>query len=123
MTFPGPAPRRRGAGGWGVASGIGDRNRKSRGYRRRRPLPALIFIGVLGLVAVVIWVRAITSKADLDAAIRCAPDPTPPPGTTYTSLSHTALDDTAPIPPGRVAVRVLNAGQHRGAAAITTEGL
>ncbi|WAL67626.1 envelope integrity protein Cei [Amycolatopsis cynarae] len=106
-----------------MASGIGLGNRKKRGYRRRRPLPAVIFIGVLGLVAMVIWVRAITSRADIDAVLRCDPGPTPAQGMTFTSLSHSALDDIAPVPPDKVAVKVLNASQLRGQAAITTEGL
>jgi LytR cell envelope-related transcriptional attenuator len=106
-----------------VASGIGFGNRGKRGYRRRRPIPALIFIGILGLVAMVVWVRAITTKTDIDALLRCNPPPTPAQGMTFTSLSHGALDDAAPIPPDKVAVKVLNASQARGQAAITTESL
>lgn len=106
-----------------MASGFGFGNRKKQGYRRRRPVPALIFIAVLGLVAMVIWVRAITSKSDIDAILRCDPAPTPTQGMTFTSLSHSALDDTAPVPPDKVAVKVLNASQTRGQAAITTESL
>ncbi|NKQ55971.1 envelope integrity protein Cei [Amycolatopsis sp. K13G38] len=106
-----------------MASGIGFGNRKKRGYRRRRPMPALIFIGVLGMVAMVVWVRAIVSKADIDETLRCDPPPAPVQGMTYTTLTHTALDDTAPLPPDRIAVTVLNASQMRGQAAITTESL
>ncbi|MTD53992.1 envelope integrity protein Cei [Amycolatopsis pithecellobii] len=106
-----------------MASGIGFGNRKKRGYRRRRPLPALIVIAILGLVAMVVWVRAITDKADIDTALRCTPPPTPAQGLTYSSLTHTALDDIAPIPPDKIAVQVLNASQARGQGAITTEGL
>jgi LytR cell envelope-related transcriptional attenuator len=104
-------------------SGIGFGNRGSRSYRRRRPYPALIVIGVLGLIAMIIWVRAITSRADIDEAVRCDPPATPPVGVTYTAVSHSALDDTAPIPPEKVAVKVLNASGTRGQAAITTESL
>ena len=106
-----------------MASGIGFGNRKKQGYRRRRPLPALIFIAVVGVVAMVVWVRAITSHADIDEVLRCDPPPTPVQGMTFTSLTHGALDDTAPLPPDKVAVKVLNASQQRGQAAITTEGL
>jgi hypothetical protein len=106
-----------------VASGIRFGNRKSRGYRRRKPLPGLVVIGVLGLMAMVIWIRAIVTKADVDAAIRCAPAATPPAGTIFTPLDHAALDDAAPMTPDRVAVKVLNAGQVRGQALITTESL
>ena len=106
-----------------MSSGIGYGNRRSRPYRKRRPLPALIVIGVLGLVAMFIWVRAITTKQDVDAALRCDPPPTPPAGMTYTNLGYTALDETAPVPPDRIAVKVLNASERRGQAAITTESL
>lgn len=106
-----------------VSSGIGYGNRRSRPYRKRRPLPALIVIGVLSLIAMVIWVRAITSKQDIDEALRCDPPPTPPPGMTYTTLGYTALDQTTPVPADRIAVKVLNASERRGQAAITTESL
>lgn len=106
-----------------MASGIGFGNRRRRGYRKRRPLPALIFIAVLGLVAMAVWVKAIASKADIDEALRCTPPPAPVDGMTFTSLTHTALDDTAPIPPDAVGVQVLNASQSRGQGAITTETL
>lgn len=102
---------------------MGFGNRKKRRYRKRRPLPALIFIGVLGLVAMVIWVRAITNTTDIDEALACTPPPAPVDGLTFTPLTHTALDDTAPIPPGKIAVQVLNASQARGQATITTESL
>lgn len=106
-----------------MASGIGFGNRGRRGYRKRRPLPAIIFIAVLGLVAMVVWVRAITSKADIDEVLRCDPPPAPVDGMSFTSLTHSALDDTAPIPPDKVGVQVLNASQARGQGAITTETL
>ncbi|GAB3577039.1 envelope integrity protein Cei [Amycolatopsis endophytica] len=106
-----------------MSSGSGYGNRRSRPYRRHRPLPALIVIGVLGLVAMFIWVRAITSKADIDEALRCDPPPTPPPGMTYTNLGYNALDETGPIPADRVVLKVLNASEKRGQAAITTEAL
>jgi LytR cell envelope-related transcriptional attenuator len=106
-----------------VASGIGVGNRRPRTHRKYRPLRGIIVIGVLGLVATVVWTQAITTSADVDTRIQCTPAPTPPPGTVFTSLSHTALDDAAPLPPDRVAVRVLNASQGSGQAAITTESL
>lgn len=106
-----------------MSSGSGFGNRAKRSYRKRRPVPALIFIGVLGLVAMVVWVRAITTKTDIDEALRCTPPPAQVDGLTFTTLTHTALDDTAPIPPDKVAVQVLNASQARGQGAITTEAL
>ncbi|MDQ0380207.1 envelope integrity protein Cei [Amycolatopsis thermophila] len=106
-----------------MSSGMGYGNRRSRPYRKHRPLPALIVFGVLGLVAMFIWVRAITTKTDINEALRCDPPPTPPPGMTYTNLDYTALDGTAPLPADRIALKVLNASGKRGQAAITTESL
>jgi hypothetical protein len=80
-------------------------------------------IGVLGLIAVFVWVNVIVSRTDINAAVRCVPLATPPPGVTFTPLSHNALDDRAPIPPDKVAVKVLNASSVRGQAGLTTESL
>lgn len=106
-----------------VASGNGFGDRSARPYRKRKPLPALIVIGVLGLGAVFVWVNAILSRANIDDTIKCSPPPTPPPGVTYTALGHNALDDRAPVPPDKIAVRVLNASKVRGQGGITTEAL
>lgn len=106
-----------------MASGIRFGSRRSPGYRRRKPLPGLIVIGVLGLTAMVIWIRAIVIKSDVDEVVRCTPAASPPAGTTFTPLTHDALDDAAPIAPDQVALKVLNAGQIRGQAMITTEDL
>jgi uncharacterized membrane protein (UPF0136 family) len=106
-----------------VASGNGFGDRNARPYRKRRPLPALIVIGVLGLGAVVVWVNAIVSRTDIDAAIRCDPAASPPSGVTFTTLGHGALDDREPVPPDKIALKVLNASKLRGQGAITTEAL
>lgn len=106
-----------------MASGIGFGNRKRRGYRKHRPLPLLAFVAVLAIVAMFVWVRAITSRADIDELLHCTPDPIVPAGTTLTTLGHGALDQTAPLPPDRIALRVLNASKTRGQATITTEEL
>lgn len=106
-----------------VASGNGFGDRNARPYRKRRPLPALIVIGVLCLGAVFVWVNAIMSRADINEAIKCDPPATPAAGVTFTSLGHDALDDRTPIPPDKVAVKVLNASKIRGQGGITTESL
>jgi hypothetical protein len=86
-------------------------------------LPALIVIGVLCLGAVFVWVNAIVSRADINQAIKCDPPATPAEGVTFTSLNHDALDDRTPIPPDKVAVKVLNASKIRGQGGITTESM
>jgi LytR cell envelope-related transcriptional attenuator len=110
-----------------VASGIpfGNRlgNRRTRHYRRYRPLPAFTLLALLAVIAMVVWIRVITTNSDIDAHIRCEPAATAPPGVVFTALGHTALDETVPLPPDKVAVKVVNAGQGRGLAGIATENL
>jgi hypothetical protein len=104
-----------------VPSGLA--GREVRPYRKYRPLPALIMIVVLAGVSAVIWFQALSGGTDVDEAIRCNPPASPPPGVSYTPVSHDALDDVAPIPPDRVEVRVLNASGKRGQAALVSESL
>jgi len=106
-----------------VGSGNGYGSRNGRPYRKRRPLPALIVIAVLGIGAIFVWINAISDTTSIDEAIRCEPAATPPPGSTYTSVGHAGLDDANPVPPDKVAVRVLNASGARGQASITTEAV
>ncbi|UJW31400.1 envelope integrity protein Cei [Saccharothrix sp. AJ9571] len=99
-------------------------NGKSRLYRKRRPWPALIVIGVLGVIAMGVWINALVTKDDATSeAIRCDPAPVAPQGVSYTPVAHDALDDTAPIPPDKIALKVLNASGIRGQGAITTATL
>ncbi|MDX3193869.1 envelope integrity protein Cei [Streptomyces sp. MN03-5084-2B] len=106
-----------------MASGNGIGDRGARPYRKHKPLPALIVIGVLAVGAIVVWVNAAVGKGDIDEAVKCAPPASPPPGVTFSSLPHNALDDRAPIPPDKVAYRVLNASGSRGQGGITTTAL
>ncbi|CAM2973194.1 envelope integrity protein Cei [Saccharomonospora xinjiangensis] len=111
-----------------MAAGTGGRagnsaKRTVRPYRKRKPLPALIFIGVLGITAIVVWVNVITTSGDIAEAVSCDPRPAPPEGTTLTPLPFDALVTTPPVPPSEVEVTVLNANNTRGDASITTEAL
>lgn len=106
-----------------MRSGIGNQGREVRPYRKYRPLPALLLISLLGVFSLFVWLKAINGSNDINEAVRCDPPATPPPGMTYTSVGYTALDGIDPIPPNKIAVRVLNAGGARGQAAITTEAL
>ncbi|EIE99622.1 envelope integrity protein Cei [Saccharomonospora glauca] len=110
------------AAGSGGRAGA-DRKRTVRPYRKRKPLPALIFLGVLGIAAVVVWVNVISTSSDIAEAVTCDPRPTPPAGTTFTPLPYDALTTTSPIPPSQVEVTVLNANNTRGQASIATEAL
>lgn len=106
-----------------MASGNGIGDRGTRPYRKHKPLPALIVIGVLALGAIIVWVNAAVGKGDVDEAVRCDPPASPPPGVTFSTLPHGALDDRAPVPPDKVAYRVLNASGTRGQGGITTTSL
>lgn len=106
-----------------MASGNGIGDRKARPYRKHKPLPALIVIGVLAVGAIVVWINAAVGKGDVDEAVRCDPPASPPPGVTFSTLPHNALDDRAPVPPDKVAVKVLNASGTRGQGGITTTSL
>ncbi|MCG8918079.1 envelope integrity protein Cei [Actinokineospora sp. PR83] len=96
-------------------------------YRKRRPLPALIFLAVLCLVATVVWFQVLGSDSEADAANACAPPPTPVPAADGRPapalgqpLPDDALDRTTPAAPGGSLLRVVNAsGQRRQAGAVT----
>ncbi len=103
-------------------TGSGGR-RSGRPYRKRRPLPALLFLGTLCVAAVVVWVNAISSSPDLAESIACEPRIDPSEGTTFTRLPHDTLLETSPLPPSLVEVTVLNANGTRGEASIATEEL
>ncbi|GAA5114183.1 envelope integrity protein Cei [Haloechinothrix salitolerans] len=106
-----------------MPSGIGFSGRKSRPYRKHRPLPAVLLVTLLGAASLYVWFSVFEDADDINEAIRCHPPASAPPGRQYTSVGHDALDDVTPIPPSKVAVRVLNAGDLRGEAAITTAEL
>lgn len=102
-------------------SGSWQNRREDKPYRKSRPLPALLVIGVLGGIATLIWTNAIAS--DIENDIRCRPEARPPSETTYLPLSHEDLDGVTLTPPERIPVRVLNANRVHGQAALATEAL
>ncbi|HVV12003.1 envelope integrity protein Cei [Amycolatopsis sp.] len=85
---------------------MNDRRRVRREYRRRKPLPALVFITVLVVVAGIVWAKTFRRAHDVNAQVRC-----PEPATVQSGapVGYTALDQVTPAPPGRVRVRVVNA--------------
>jgi hypothetical protein len=126
-----------------VVSEGSTREREKARYRRRKPIPAIIIVALLGVVAVVVWTKVISKASDVNAAVACAPasataaptttakakskaTPTKPAG--GTALPYDALDKIAPEPAGSVKVQVFNASTARGAATqasnqLTQDGL
>lgn len=106
----------------------GSRNRR---YRKRRPLPALIFLLVLAVTAGVVWLKVFGNSAE-PSAIKCdkpATQAVPPkagqaPTTTLGQvLASNALDHTAPAPPSQTVIHVINGSTTRGAAAQVSAAL
>lgn len=94
---------------------------RSRRYRRRRPLRALILLMILGAVTAVVWTRVL-GQVSPEAAACPQPARTAPP---YSGevLAPTALEGVAPAPPQLAPIRVLNGGGMRGQATIVTARL
>ena len=103
-----------------------------RSYRRRRPLPAISLMAFLGLIATIVWIRALdTAQQRTDLA--CVPphaavavagqQPAPGAALAANALAANALDDIEPLPPDAVKVRVLNANGQRGQAALAASVL
>lgn len=118
-----------------MATGNVWRNYEPQRYRKRRPLPAVILIAILGVVATVVWLRVMDSDTEVANSTHCAPPaprsttappkgkPAPPTPTLGQALQGDSLDRTVPLPPNKALVRVLNAGSKRGGARIVTESL
>lgn len=100
-------------------------------FRRRRPLPAISLIVVLGAVATIVWLRTLdTTESKLSST--CAPPgattsssggPPVAPTTSGTLLAANALDSVEPLPPDAVKVKVLNANGKRGQASLISAEL
>jgi LytR cell envelope-related transcriptional attenuator len=93
-------------------------------FRRRRPLPAIALIVILGVIAAIVWIRTLDTT-EKTANSTCPPpgpaipisgEPTAAPTTSGTLLAANALDSVEPLPPDAVKVKVLNANGNRGQA-------
>jgi hypothetical protein len=102
--------------------------RRASGYRRRRPLPAIAALIVLGVATIVVWVTVVHTSDTNDSATDCnVPTakpahgkPAPQPGQV---LARNALDKTNPVPAGQVQVKVFNGGGKRGEGSIVAATL
>ncbi|MGW5054461.1 envelope integrity protein Cei [Actinokineospora sp. NPDC004072] len=96
-------------------------------YRKRRPVPALIFLAVLAIAAGVVWIQVLEDAGAERADARTCPA-SPLPAEALAGLTeplgevlpHSALDDVTPAPARTALIRVLNAsGQNRQATAVS----
>ncbi|TCO52515.1 envelope integrity protein Cei [Actinocrispum wychmicini] len=103
-------------------------------YRRRRPIPALVMLVLLGLGATIVWLKVIDNHTkDATASVHCDPptpataepgQPAPPPAPPLGQhVDQNGLDQTLAATPDQIQIRVLNASKQRGEAALVTENL
>lgn len=97
-------------------------------YRKRRPLPAVILILVLGAASTFVWFKVIHTEETRATEITCSSPgvaktttkkkttKAQPPATLGKALTRDALAKTAPAAPSVAQVRVLNATEERGKA-------
>jgi hypothetical protein len=103
-----------------VSGGVTREHEKAR-YRRRKPIPAIVIVVLLGLTVVIVWTKVIAKASDVNTAVACAPSsaqpaagqPKPKPGT---PLPYDALDKIAPEPAADFKVQVVNGSTQGGAA-------
>ena len=100
-------------------------------YRRRRPLPALLVLGLLVVLSGFVWTRVFETAETTETATRCnmpgPPTAASPPGEQQVPvgqmLGRTALDQTSPAPPQDIRVRVLNGNGEANQASLISQEL
>ncbi len=105
---------------------VGITRERGRGYRRRKPVPAIVLAVLLVVAAIVVWVKVIDRAANPSAAISCPPVPGvagKPAPQIGTPLAYNALAKVTPAPPAQVQVSVYNASTKHGAAQIVSTSL
>jgi len=92
---------------------------RGRGYRKRKPLPAIVLAVLLVIAAIVVWTQVIHRATNTSAAVDCPAPPTlagQPAPQTGTPLPYGALAKVTPEPPSEFRTTVYNASTSRGAA-------
>ena len=105
---------------------VGTTRERGRGYRRRKPVPAIVLAALLAIAVVVVWVKVINRADNTEAATTCPPVPSvagKPAPQIGTPLAHNALAKVTPAPPTQVQVSVYNASPKRGAAQVVSTSL
>ncbi|MDQ3405127.1 MAG: envelope integrity protein Cei [Actinomycetota bacterium] len=95
-------------------------------YRKRRPVPALVLLAILGVAASIVWVQVLDSSDKAIEALTCNAPPAlvpvegQPAPLAGEALSNDSLDRTPPAPASTSLVRVVNAsGRNRQATEVT----
>jgi hypothetical protein len=99
---------------------------RGRGYRRRKPIPAIVLAVLLVIAVIVVWVKVIDRADNTAAATTCPPVPAlagKPAPQIGTPLAYSALAKVTPAPPAQVQVSVYNASPKRGAAQVVSTSL
>ena len=105
---------------------VGMTRERGRGYRRRKPIPAIVIVVVLVVAAIVVWVKVINRADNTTAATSCPPVPSvsgKPAPQIGTPLAYNALVKVTPTPPSEVQVNVYNASTKHGAAQVVSTSL
>lgn len=103
--------------------------RKRPGYRRRRPLPALLVLVLLVVASGFVWTRVFETVETAEDATRCnTPGPAPAQAAGQQTalgqmLQRDSLDRTNPAPPQDVRVRVLNGNGESNQASLISQEL
>jgi hypothetical protein len=77
-----------------------------------------VLLSLLLITSTVVWVRVFQSVPTIDQTVGCTPLK---PGVTV--VGYHDLDQVAPLPPGQIPVRVVNASSQRGAASLMSAEL
>ena len=105
---------------------VGMSRERGRGYRRRKPIPAIVLAVLLVVAAIVVWVKVIDRADNTSAVTTCPPVPAvggKPAPQIGTPLAYTALAKVTPAPPAQIQVSVYNASTKHGAAQIVSTSL
>lgn len=94
-------------------------------YRRRSARPVAVLLGVLTVLVVVTWTTVFGNAREAPSGTVCPAPSAAPAGQPQIGAPQpsTALDQTAPVAPATVRIRVLNGGGQRGQANLVASQL
>ncbi|MGE2734144.1 envelope integrity protein Cei [Mycolicibacterium vaccae] len=96
-------------------------DKHGRPFRRRNFIPGIVMIAVLAVIALLVWVIALTRPVDVIEAAPCNPPPAPAdpnaPPPVLQPVSRAEMTDVMPAKLADTQIRVLNASGQGGQAA------